>query len=155
MAVLEEWDLGFDMGEEEIFVSLPPGQYKARCDKIDRKEAKSGGFHNLFWKMVVTEGDYKNQSIQGITTLKPDVPHIGLLQACAALRPDMEPKGTRMRPSDYIGHTCLIEVKPNKYTDNSGVERENTRLETWLPLQDSPNMGAKEEKSSADGATFE
>ena len=47
----EEFDLGFDMNDEELYPPpLPEAQYIARCDDIElRKSAKEGSdFNNLF-----------------------------------------------------------------------------------------------------------
>ena len=125
-----EWDLGFDAGEEEVFTTLPEMQYEARCDNIEKKESAAGGFNNLFWKMVITKGDYANRSITAVTHLKPDAPHIGFLRACAALRPDMTLQGTKFRPSDFIGRKCIIDVKHGEYTDRNAVSYTHLTLPT-------------------------
>jgi hypothetical protein len=151
MSPVEEWDVGFNMEEEEVFMTLPEGQYIARCDNIEKRESKKGGFNNLWWKMVVVDGDLANRSITGITHLKPDTPHIGFLRACASLRPDLSMSGRRFKPSDFIGRKCVIDVKANKYKDQkTGEERENTRLDDWAPLPDSKGVEAKGESSSGE-----
>jgi len=138
-----EWDVGFSMEDEEVFISIPAGQYIARCDNIEKKESKSGGFSNLYWKMVITEGQYANRSTQGLTHLKPDAPHIGFLRACSVLRPDLSMKGKKFKPADFIGRKCVIVMKDNTYTDNkTGEERTNTRLDDWMPLPESPGVDA-------------
>jgi len=157
MAVIEEWDVGFDMGDEEVYTPVPPGTYEARCDNIERREGSGGGFFNLFWKMVITDGEMKNRSIQGVTTLKPDVPHIGFLQACSSLRPDIELQGTKFKPSNYVGRKCVIEVIERKFTGNDGAERTTSSINSFRPLPvNSGGVEAKEaEGTEVSDATFD
>jgi hypothetical protein len=137
----DKWDLGFDMGDEELQSLLPEGSYVVRCDDIEMRESKAGKFFNLHWKLVILEGDYKNRQVWQVTTLKPAVPHIGFMRACAAFNPDLEMKGTKFDKTNFVGRKALAEIRHEEY---QGIDR--ARVADLQPMGEGGNSGATQTK---------
>ena len=149
-----------NFNDVESFEAVPEDEYGAEIEKIEVRENKNGDALYLNWEFVIIDGDYENQRLWLITSLKDTalfrlkqvLVNLDILDEDAELEleydDDIEPstkEGPRLIDPDLEGMEVTIVVKNEMYDG-----REQNRVKDVYYERPKKKKSAAKKRSTRD-----
>src|SRR5689334_16274549 len=121
-----------DFSKVESFQPVPAGAYLVTITGVEEKTGKESGLPYINWELTVADGEFSGRKLWLMTSLAPKA-LFGLQNLLKALEVDVSTEEMDIEPSDYVGHSIVIEATQETYTPPGEEPRVQNKIKKVHP----------------------